>query len=69
LARYKISEVLEMLPKSSFVKTHRSYIVALKYIETVKKHCVVIGENEIPLSSNYRESLLSLFDELGKNKS
>ena len=69
LARYKISEVLEMLPKSSFVKTHRSYIVALKYIETVKKHCVVIGKNEIPLSSNYRESLLSLFDELGKNKS
>ena len=69
LARYKISEVLEMLPKSSFVKTHRSYIVALKYIETVKKNCVIIDKNEIPLSSNYRESLLSLFDELGKNKS
>lgn len=68
LARYKISEVLEMLPQQYFVKTHRSYIVALKYIETVKKHCVVIGDREIPMSSNYREGLLSLIDELGKDK-
>jgi DNA-binding LytR/AlgR family response regulator len=68
LARYKISDVLEMLPQQYFVKTHRSYIVALKYIETVKKHCVVIGDREIPMSSNYREGLLSLIDELGKDK-
>ena len=68
LARYKISEVLEMLPQASFVKTHRSYIVALKYIDTVKKHCVVIDKNKIPLSSNYRESLLSVIDQFGKDK-
>lgn len=69
LARYKISEVLEVLSKEYFVRIHRSYIVALKHIDTVKKHCVVIGEREIPLSNNYREGLLSLIDELGKNKS
>lgn len=68
LARYKISEVLEVLPQAFFVRIHRSYIVALKYIETVKKHCVIIDDCEIPLSSNYRENLLSLIDELGKDK-
>ena len=47
LARYKISEVLELLPKEYFTRIHRSYIVALKHIETVKKHCVVIDNKEI----------------------
>jgi len=69
LARHKISEVLELLPERYFVRIHRSYIVALKYIETVKKHCVVIGGHEIPMSSNYREGMLTIIEGLGKNKS
>ena len=60
LARYKISEVVELLPHSSFARIHRSYIVALKHVETVKKHCVVIDEKEIPISSKYREGFLSM---------
>jgi DNA-binding LytR/AlgR family response regulator len=69
LARYKISEVLELLPQEYFVRIHRSYIVALKYIETVKKQCVVVvGKNEIPLSSKYREGLLTIMEEQGKAK-
>tara|TARA_R110002073_G_scaffold14554_2_gene59354 strand:- start:36159 stop:36890 length:732 start_codon:yes stop_codon:yes gene_type:complete len=66
LARYKISEVLELLPQQFFVRIHRSYIVALKHIETVKKHCVVIDGNEIPISSNYREAFLTIIDEVSK---
>jgi DNA-binding LytR/AlgR family response regulator len=69
VARYKISEVLEVLSPEYFVRIHRSYIVALKFIVTVKKNCVVMGEREIPLSNSYRERLLSLIDELGKKKS
>jgi DNA-binding LytR/AlgR family response regulator len=66
LARYKLSEVLELLPKDYFIRIHRSYIVALKHIETVKKHCVVIDAKEIPISSNYREGFLAMIDEIGK---
>ena len=62
LARYKISEVKDLLPQQSFVRIHRSYIVAIKHIETVKKHCVVIDGNEIPISSNYREGFLTIID-------
>jgi two-component system LytT family response regulator len=69
LARYKISEVLDLLPEEYFVRIHRSYIVALKYIETVKKQCVVVGKIEIPLSSKYREGLLTIIEEQGKAKS
>ncbi|MGB5461019.1 MAG: LytTR family DNA-binding domain-containing protein, partial [Eudoraea sp.] len=64
LARYKISEVLELLPKEYFTRIHRSYIVALKHIETVKKHCVVIDNKEIPISSKYREGFLKVIHDI-----
>lgn len=68
LARYKISEVLALLPKAYFTRIHRSYIIALKHIETVKKHAVVIDAKEIPISSNYREGFLSIIDNMSKKK-
>ncbi len=66
LARYKLSEVLEILPKEYFIRIHRSYIVALKHIVTVKKHCVVIDGKELPISSNYRAGFLVMIDEISK---
>ncbi len=68
LARYKLSEVLELLPKEFFARIHRSYIVALKHIETVKKHCVIIDDKEMPISSNYREGFFVLIDDIGKKR-
>ncbi|WP_033956929.1 LytR/AlgR family response regulator transcription factor [Psychroserpens jangbogonensis] len=68
LARYKISEVKELLPQQFFVRIHRSYIIATKHIETVKKHCVIIDGNEIPISSNYRESFLAIIDSISKKR-
>ena len=67
LARYKISEVLELLPKQFFVRIHRSFIVAIKHIETVKKHCVVINQKEIPISSNYREPFFKIIENVRNN--
>ena len=60
LARYKLSEVIDIIPKQLFVRIHRSYIVALKHIETIKKHCIVIDEKEIPISGKYREGFLTI---------
>ena len=68
LARYKLSEVLELLPKEYFKRIHRSYIIGLKHLETVKKHTVIIDGNEIPISSNYRESFLSFINNVSKKK-
>ena len=68
LARYKISEVLELLPKEYFTRIHRSNIVALKHIETVKKYCVVIDNKEIPISNKYREDFLTIIDNISKKR-
>ncbi|MEN2282136.1 response regulator transcription factor [Algoriphagus sp. SE2] len=64
LARYKLSEVLDLLPPNQFVKIHRSNVVALKHIETVKSYCVVINGKEIPISSKYREEFFDLINRL-----
>tara|TARA_R110002126_G_scaffold124451_3_gene266430 strand:- start:8281 stop:8499 length:219 start_codon:yes stop_codon:yes gene_type:complete len=68
LARYKISEVLELLPKKYFMRIHRSYIIAFKHIETVKKHAVIIDGKEIPISSNYREEFFNVIENMSNNK-
>ena len=68
VARYKLSEVVDLLPRQLFVRIHRSYLVALKHIETFKKYCVVIDKKEIPISSNYREVVLSILSEMSKKK-
>ncbi|MFT4736379.1 MAG: DNA-binding LytR/AlgR family response regulator [Cyclobacteriaceae bacterium] len=65
LARYKLSEVLEFLPKKYFVRIHRSYIVALRHIETIKKNCVIIDKKEIPISTNYRDGFLTMIENMG----
>ncbi|MBL4568317.1 MAG: response regulator transcription factor [Flavobacteriaceae bacterium] len=64
LARYKISEVLEFLPRQYFTRVHRSYIVGLKHIETIKKHCVVIDGKEIPISNNYKDGFMAIIEKL-----
>ncbi len=67
LARYKLSEVLSLLPSHQFVRIHRSYVVALKHIVTIKNHCVVIGTHEVPISSTYREGFLEIINgKIGK---
>jgi len=68
LGRYKISEILELLPKEYFTRIHRSYIVALKHIETVKKHCVVIDSKEVPISNNYRVGFIAMINDIAKKR-
>ncbi len=68
LARNKLSVVLSQLPSYQFVRIHRSYAVALKHIATVKNHCVVIGKQEVPISSTYREVFLKLINSKSGDK-
>ena len=66
LARYKISEVINLLPQHMFTRIHRSFIVAIPHIDIVKKHCVIIDGKEIPISSNYREDFITMIENLQK---
>lgn len=52
--RSSMSALEEKLPANGFIRTHRSYIVALNMIETIEENSMEIDGRVIPLSEKYR---------------
>ncbi len=48
------SELSDKLPHSLFVRTHKSYIVALRHIKSVEHHRISVGDQIVPISEGYR---------------
>lgn len=55
----KISYLEDALPTQGFVRTHRSYIVAVDKIKSYTSNSLEVGTKEIPLGPNYKEEVLS----------
>lgn len=49
--------VEEALPNAQFMRVHRSYIVALDKIETLKGYELLLGEHRVPVSRSHREAV------------
>lgn len=47
-------EILGLLPKNSFMRIHKSYIVNLSQIDSVEKHRVIMKDKRLPISLTYR---------------
>ena len=50
-----MSQVLELLPSDLFVRIHKSFIVAIKQIDIIEKHRVIIKGQPVPIGVSYRE--------------
>ena len=48
-----------MLPKEKFMRIHRSFIVNLSKIKSIKGNMVEIQANEIPIGASYRDELMT----------
>jgi len=57
ITKQSISSVEDMLPKEMFMRIHRSFIVALKKIESYSNELVWIGKAELPISRMYRHEV------------
>jgi DNA-binding LytR/AlgR family response regulator len=53
--------IQEKLPPSEFCRTHRSFIVSIAKVESVKGKTVKIANREIPIGGSYEQSVSSLF--------
>ena len=56
--RGTIQSLEELLPKASFVKCNRWYIVNLEHVSEVKKNTVVVGGYELEISRRSRAAFL-----------
>jgi two-component system LytT family response regulator len=61
LARSTFAEAIHWLPQQRFVRTHRSYLVAVNKINKVERHQVTIGNGlKIPVSEAYQSQLQAM---------
>jgi DNA-binding LytR/AlgR family response regulator len=62
LSRSTFAEALQSLPAGRFVRTHRSFIVAVNKIDKIEKHQVTISKAPIPVSDAYVKELNSALE-------
>lgn len=61
VVRLTMKAMLDKLPAKGFVRVHRSYIVALDKIQSVRNKFISIREEEIPIGSSYEKEFYSQF--------
>ena len=54
----------EELPKDKFMRVHRSFIVSLQAIDVIERSQIIIGNQRITVSENYKPHFL---DYIAKN--
>lgn len=64
ITRETISNIHVKLPQKRFIRTHRSYIVAIDKIESFTNEFVEINNKAIPISRSYKNEVLSRLDHL-----
>ena len=57
-----LDKILEKLDSHDFVRCHRSFLVNMKYIKSIKKDCLLTTDNHnIPIGIRYSEELKKKF--------
>ena len=57
LTRMTLKAMEERLPPPAFIRIHKSFLVAVGKITTIKRDLVCIGSTEIPVSGSYKANL------------
>jgi DNA-binding LytR/AlgR family response regulator len=57
LTRMSLKAMEEKLPQGEFIRTHKSYIVALRKVTSVKRDFVCIHEIEIPIGESFKDGV------------
>lgn len=58
LVRSTLKDFAEILPEKLFVRTHRSHVVNVNYIDKFSNSSVFVKGLEIPISAAYRDDLM-----------
>ncbi|MBO0593054.1 response regulator [Cellulophaga sp. E16_2] len=59
LVRSPLKDYLEKLPSNKFYRAHKSYIVNVDHIEAINSKDILINNNLIPISKEFKEFIIS----------
>lgn len=65
LTKFTLKGIEDKLPNKGFMRVHKSFIVNLDKIQSIRNHQITIGSHEIPVSESHMEQLLK---EIGYSK-
>ncbi len=55
VARMTMKGILQKLPESQFIRIHRSYIVPIHLIESMRNKVLLVAGRELPVGSSYEQ--------------
>ena len=58
LVRSPLKDYLEKLPSNSFFRSHKSYIINVEHVMAVNAKDVLIGDELIPISKDFKDFIL-----------
>ena len=64
MVRSTIKHTLDLLPNTTFIQIHRSYIVALPWIDKIEDNQVVIDGKKIAIGATYRDVFLKIINNM-----
>lgn len=56
--RETLSSIEARLPQNDFMRTHRSFVVSLRKIESFTSETIGMGKHEIPISRSFRDEVV-----------
>ena len=62
LTKSTLKAIEEKLPSKGFMRVHKSFIVNLDKIESIRSQSITIGENHIPVSDAHLEGLMRVLN-------
>ena len=65
LTLMSIKKALEKLPEKDFIRVHRSYIVPINRIESVRGKVINLGITEIPIGKSHEEAFFKAYVSTG----
>jgi DNA-binding LytR/AlgR family response regulator len=57
-----LKEFESKLPDDDFIRVHRSYIIAIKQVDTITRSEITMGNHRIPIGSSFKPGLDKLIE-------
>ena len=65
VTRMSMKALEDQLPSSKFLRIHKSYILAIAAITSIRKNSVFVGNAEFPVGDNYKDGVAALINKAG----
>lgn len=62
ITRLSLKQMEETLPSNKFIRIHKSFIISIDKIRSIRNNRILLEDKELPLSEYYREAFFKMLD-------